>query len=895
VRRIRAWFLRIAGLFRKEATDRELAAEMEGHLELHIDDNLRAGMNAEEARRQALIKLGGIEQTKEAYRDRKGLPMIETFLQDLRFATRMLRKNLGVTTIVVVTLALGVGANTAIFGLVNGLLLQRLPVHAAEQIAALVIKSGDSSLGALGFSYPQFVEFREQATPVCEVFGSATGWRVNFTAEGHSDTLTIGGVSSNYFSALGMKPVLGRLVLPGEGEHPGEPAILVLSYSFWQRRFGGDPQVIGKQVRLDGKPATIVGVMEKEFHGQFTVFEMDAYAPLSTAFDQSSASNFWNSRDIHLMLVLGRLKPGITLAQAQSRFDVISQRLAAQYPVTDKDLSVRVMDERLSRPIPYANNAFIVFSGLFLILGALVLLLACTNIANILMARASVRQREMAIRAALGGARYRLVRQMLTETMLTALLGGIAGVALGASLSHLASSTHLANIPVRLGFGFDWRVFVYALAVVVFTAIAAGLSPALRATRTDVNTVLHQGGRTDGGGKARHKVRSDLMAAQVAGSLMLLIVAGLFVRSLRAVEHMDIGFDPNQLLNVRLDPSVNNFSETQTKEFYRSLETTIRAVPGVQSASLAASVPIAYALGKQSVYVEGRPVPPGQKAPEVMFNCVDGPYFETLRIRVLLGRAFTEADSEASPRVAIVNETMARHFWPGENPIGKRFSLTSDAGPFVEIVGVARDGKYRVLAEDPQPYFYVPLTQHFTIQRTLQIRSSMPLESFAPIVQREIQALDANDPIEEIQTMKESLGGTLGYFIYRLGASLAAAMGLLGLLLAVVGVYGVVSYAATQRTQELGVRMALGASPRQVLALLLRQGARLVAAGLLFGLGGAWTLTRAMTHMLVGVSPSDPLTYLSVAALLSFITLLACWIPARRAMRVDPMVALRYE
>jgi len=271
--------------------------------------------------------------------------MLETFLQDLRFAARMLRKNLGVTAIVVVTLALGVGANTAIFGLVNGLLLQRLPVPAAEQIVALVIKSGDSSLGALGFSYPQFVEFREQTAPFCEVFGSATGWRVNFTAEGHSDTLTIGGVSSNYFSALGVKPALGRLVLPGEGEHPGEPAIVVLSFSFWQRRFDGDPRVIGKQVRLDGKPATIVGVMEKEFRGQFTVFEMDAYAPLSTAFDKSSASNFWNSRDIHAMLVLGRLKPGVTLTQAQSRFDVISQRLAAQYPATDKDLSVRVMDE----------------------------------------------------------------------------------------------------------------------------------------------------------------------------------------------------------------------------------------------------------------------------------------------------------------------------------------------------------------------------------------------------------------------------------------------------------------------------------------------------------------------------------------------------------------------
>jgi hypothetical protein len=369
-------FVRIGGLFKKELHDREFSAELETNLEFHIDDNLRSGMTPQEARREALIKLGGIEQTKEVYRERRGLPMFEMFLQDLRFAVRMLRKNPGVTMIVVLTLALGVGANTAIFGLVNGLLLQRLPVPSAEQIVALVIQSGSSSLGALGFSYPQFVEFREQTAPICEVFGSATAWRLNFTAEGHSDTLTIGGVSGNYFSALGVKPALGRLVLPGEGEHPGEPTILVLSYSLWQRRFGGDPQVIGKQARVGGKQATIVGVMEKEFRGQFTVFEMDAYAPLSTVFDQSSANNFWNSRDIHLMLVLGRLMPGVTIAQAQSRFDVISRRLATQYAVTDKDLSVRVMDERLSRPIPYANNAFIVFSGLFLILGALVLLLA---------------------------------------------------------------------------------------------------------------------------------------------------------------------------------------------------------------------------------------------------------------------------------------------------------------------------------------------------------------------------------------------------------------------------------------------------------------------------------------------------------------------------------------
>jgi len=894
LRHIRAWFFRLAGLFRKETGDRELTAEMESHVQLHIEENLRAGMNAEQARRLALIKLGGIEQTKEAYRERKGLPMLETFLQDLRFAARMLGKNPGVTTIVVLTLALGVGANTAVFGLVNGILVQRLPVPAPEQIVALVIQSGESGLGALGFSYPQFVQFREQTEPVCEVFGSATGWRLTFTSDGHSETLTIGGVSSNYFSALGVRPALGRLVLPAEGEHPGEPAILVLGYSFWQRRFGGDPQVLGKQVRVDGKPATIVGVTQREFRGQFSVFEMDAYAPLSTAFDRSSANNFWNSRDIHAMLVLGRLKPDVTFAEAQSRFDVISRRLSTQYPATDKDLSVRVMDERLSRPIPYANNAFIAFSGLFLILGALVLLLACTNIANILMARASVRRREMAIRAALGGARSRLVCQMLTETMLNALLGGTAGLAFGAGVSRFAGSIHLSSIPVRLGFGFDWRVFVYALAAVVFTALFAGLSPALRATRADVNSVLHQGGRVDAGGKARHKVRGDLMATQVAGSLTLLIVAGLFVRSLTAVEHMDLGFDPNQLLNVKLSV-LNNYNESQTKTFYRALETKVRALPGVQSASLATSVPIGYDRGRKSVYLEGRPVPPGRKAPEIFFNSVDASYFETLRIPLVLGRAFSEADDETSARSAIVNETMAKQFWPKENPIGKRFSLRSDSGPFVEIVGVARDGKYRVLAEDPMPYLYIPLAQNFDPEPVLQIRSSIAPATLTPEVQSQIFALDTNASIEEIQTMKESLGGALGYFIFRLGASLAAAMGVLGLLLAVVGVYGVVSYAATQRTQELGIRMALGASPRQILALLLGQGARLVIAGLLFGLAGAWALTRAMSHMLVGVSPSDPLTYLSVAALLSFVTLLACWIPARRAMRVDPMTALRHE
>jgi len=892
--RIKATASRAAGWLRRRRADEEFREELGEHLEMLAEEHMRRGMTAEEARRAAQVRLGGMMQLRETHRELRGLPLVDSLLQDLRFAGRQLRKNPGVTLVVVLTLALGVGANTAIFGLVNGLLVQRLPVPHSEELAALVIQTNDSALGALGFSYPQFVEFRQQAAPFCEVFGQALG-RINFTADAHTDLIATSGVSSNYFSALGLGPALGRLVLPSEAEHPGEAATVVLGYSFWQRRFGGDPRVIGEQVRLDGRPATIVGVAPKTFRGQFAGFELDAYLPLSTAFPDRSPRGFWSSRDQHMMLSLGRRKPGVTLAVAQSGFDVIAQRLAAQYPATDKNIRVRVMDERLARPIPYANNAFLMFGGLFLILGALVLLLACTNIANILMARASARQKEMALRAALGGGRSRLVRQMLTETALTSLLGGAAGVLFGGWLTHLLHNIRLSGFPLRMDFGFDGKVFAYALLAVVCAALFAGLSPALRATRSDVNDLLHEGGRANGKGAARHKVRGDLMAAQVAGSVMLLVVAGLFVRSLRAVEHLNLGFDPNRLLNVRLDPSLLGYDETKTKNFYRALETRLEGLPGVESTSFAAAVPMGYADRKQPVYIEGHPVPAGERPPGIWFNSISPGYFETLGMPLVSGRAFRDGDDESSQRVAIVNETMARHFWPGQDAIGKRFSLSSDSGPFLEIVGVAHDGKYRNVAEDPQPYLYLPLGQNFTPEQVLQIRSALAPESLIQQVHQQIFALGGETAIEDVQTMKQALNGALGYFMFRLGASLAAFMGTLGLLLAIVGVYGVVSYAASQRTREFGIRMALGASSGQVLGLLLRQGAQLAGAGLLFGLLGAWALTRAMTHMLVGVSPSDPLTYFSVAALLSAVTLLACWVPAQRAMGADPMVALRHE
>jgi predicted permease len=815
--------------------------------------------------------------------------------QDFRYALRQLRKNPGITAVVVITLALGIGANTAVFSLINGFLIRPLPVPSPGQLVALAIEEKNSPLGALGFSYPEFAAFRQQAGDSCEVFGQALAGSPGLTVDGRTDRVSMTAVTSNYFSGLGVTPALGRLILPSEGERPGEPAVIVLGYSFWLKRFGGDPGVIGKQVRVDGKPVEIIGVVPKEFHGSFSPFELDSYVPLSTIFPSGAGSNLWTDRNLRPILAMGRLKSDVSLTQAQSLFDVISRRLASEYPASDRGFSVRVIPERLSRPIPYANKPFLIISALFLVLSAIVLLLACTNVVNILMARASSRMREMAIRTALGGSRWRLVRQLLTETMLLAILGGAGGVFLGLWANQLSAFIRVPDMPLQLASRFDWPVFTYAFAAVLFTAMLAGLSPALNASRADVNAVLHQGGNNNSSSAGRPRTRGDLMVAQVAGSLALLIVAGLFVRSLQHAERMDLGFDPRHVLNVTLDPQENNYNEAQTKEFYRELESKIKALPGIESASLASSVPITSFPSKQRVFVEGQHLPPDHLPSPILFDRVDADYFKTMDMPLLRGRGFSESDGEAAPLVAIVNQTMASRLWPREAPIGKRFSVEGESGPFMEVVGIVKDSKYQTVAEDPQPYFYVPMAQDYVSSQILQVRSSIAPRALISQIQQEIRALDPAMTIVDMRTMKESLEGGTGFFIFRLGASLAAMMGTLGLILAIVGVYGIVSYAAIQRTREIGIRMALGANTLQVLGLIIGQGMRLVLAGILAGLLAAWLLTRTMTHMLIGISASDPVVYIGVSVLLSFVALLACWLPARRAAKVDPMVALRYE
>jgi len=833
----------------------------------------------------------------EQPRDQLGVFALETAMQDLGYGFRMLTKTPALTVIVTITLGLGIGVNTAIFSVLNGWLFRPLPVPAPEQIVVLAAKQEQGTQGK--FSYPDLIDFREQAQTFSHLF--AYGFAASgLTFNGKANEFVYSAVTGNYFSGLGVRPALGRLFLPGEGEKPGDPLLVVLGYSYWQKKFGGAQDVIGKPVLVNGHAATIVGVAPKEFHGSLFAFDMDGYLPLSAMARDSDSQGLWSDRGNRTLSVQGRLKPGASLTAARTTVNLVARRLESQYPATDAGVTVAVIPERLARPAPLVASFAPIIAGLFLGLAALVLGLACVNVVNILLARATARQREMAIRAALGARRWRLIRQMLTETLLLAFLGGIAGVLLGelairGSGSLLHSVTSTPNFAYRMDCSLDWRVFAYTLAAVVFAGIVVGMWPAFRASHTDVNTVLHEGGRSNLITADHHKFRGALVVAQLSGSLILLVVAGLFVRSLTHAENMFLGFEPDHVLTILLDPEQVGYDQTRTNTFYQELRERVRALPGVQSASLSTSVPMEVPAGGASVYVEGQRLAAGQEPPEASFNSVDPGYFRTLAVPLLRGRALAVSDDDKAPRVAVVNETMARQLWPGEGPVGKRFSIKSAHGPYIEVVGIAADGQYMFVSPEHKPYFYLPLAQNYGSFRSLEIRCAVPPESLILTVQQAIRNLEPDLPIIDVRTMDQVVQGLGGLFIFRLAASLAALLGFLGLVLAVVGVYGVVSFSITLRTHEIGVRMALGANRSDIVMLVSRQGFGLVSAGVMLGLAVAFLFTRAIAQLLMGVGASDPVTFALVSFLLTAVTLLACWIPARRATRVDPMVALRYE
>jgi len=812
---------------------------------------------------------------------------MNALFQDLRFALRQMRSKPGFALTAVLTLALGIAANVTIFSAVNEIILRPLPVPHADQIAVLVGQQKDAPIGIYFLSYTELLDLRKQA----EVFSDLFAYELTLggmSADNKADHFVGSYVSGNYFSGLGLKPALGRLFLPGEGENSAAAPEIVLGYSYWQKRFGGNSNVLGKQVLVDGKAATIIGVSPREFRGTAFGLNMDAYLPMSMS--GAEDSSMWTARDDRQWIVMGRLKPGVSIVEAQSSVGVTMARLASEYPAGEKGIDVQVISERLSHPVPLPHNLIVVVSGLFLSLAVVVLLLACVNVGNILLVRAIAREGEMAIRTAMGASRARLVTQVLMESLLLAIFGALGGIALGtAAIRWIGSLSFGSFIPLSLDLSLDWRVLAYTFGAALFTGVLVGLWPALRVSRANVN---QEGGRAGSSGAARHRVRSILVSAQMAGSLVLLIIAGLFARSLASVEHMDLGFEPDHLLNVILDPHDIGYDQARTNNFYKELEDRVRALPGVESASLGYSVPLGNYSWSDPVKVENRPLAPGQQPPMVLDNFIDPAYFATMRIPLLRGRPFTDFDNQTSTHVAVINQTMAEQFWPKQDAMGRRFEAK---GTLWQVVGITDNGKYTLAGEDARPFFYLPLNQNFVSMRTLEIRTAVRPEEVMTPVEQVVKSLEPALPMYSMVTMKDSLAGPNGFMIFRLGALLASVIGGLGLIMAAVGVFGVVAFAASQRTREIGIRVALGATRVEVLKLVLRQGVWVIAVGAAAGLLATFAISRAISNLLVGVSADDPLTFSVATLFLVAVALYACYIPARRALKVDPTEALRYE
>jgi len=819
---------------------------------------------------------------------------MESLLQDIRYGSRMLRRSPAFTTVAIVTLALGIGANTTIFSMVNSFLLRPLPVHDPGRIITLTEMQKDGTNNNV-FSVPEYRDIRNQTD---DVFSGLLGYQFGMdglTVNGKTDRILSNYVSGNYFSTLGLKPTLGRLILPSEGEVLGADPVMVLSYSFWKTRFGGDLEVVGKRVTLDGHPTTVVGVGPKDFDGISSFLRCQAFLPLGMAFIDGYPMDLMTNRKLQMVMLYGRLRPDVRLQTAQAKLDLLERRFEQQYPDSHKNESLRIFPELRSRPNPDPNNTMLFISGLFLGLSTLVLLLACVNVANILLVRATVRGREMAIRAALGAARTRLIRQLVTESVVLALAGGVAGIAIGLAGSSLLSALDIhVDIPVRFDFSFDWRIFGFAMAIALATGVIIGLIPGLRASRQDLGTVLHEAGR--GVIAGRQRLRDVLVVAQVGGSLMLLIIAMLFTRSLGKAQHSDLGFEPKRVINFTMDPTEVGYNEEQGRAFYKNLLERTRALPGVESATTAGATPMGYLGGNDLVDVDGYPSPPGEAKTPLAYNIVSSEYLETLKITLLRGRTIDERDTQTSPYVAVVNEAMAKKYWSNTDPLNRYFDIGSDPQHRIKVVGVVKNTHVRSITGTVDPYFYLPLAQHYAGNslNTLQVRTSVSPAAMVPQVEHIIESLAPTMPVFDVQTMNQALDTLNGLLLFQIGAGLAAALGLLGLVLAIVGVYGVISYAASQRTHEIGIRVAIGAEPMQILRMVIRQGLLIVAIGLVVGIAAAFASARVLKGFLV-VSATDPITYITVAVALSLVALTACYIPARRAAKVDPMVALRYE
>ena len=819
--------------------------------------------------------------------------------RDLRYAARYLWTHKAFTVAAVLTLAIGLGANTALYGLLNST-LRPLALPNADRLVTIAAEpEGDETGGfQFAFSIEQMKDFQTRAGPFSDVVGFMPRMG-GLVANGKASQFWFAAVSENYFSGLGVRPAAGTLFTAKSGS----PVHVVLGHSFWVKHFGGDPNVIGTPVRVGGSPAVITGVVQEAFRGTLIGVEMDGYIAIDDYGVLSPDASRWlyRNRKVRPVQLFGRLKAGVSVSEAQAMVDVLMTTLATEHPATDQGIRAVVVPEPLARPMPMRSvREVIPLVRMFgLAVAGLVLLLACMNVANLLLVRATARQREMAVRAALGASRGRLVRQMVTEGLLLSGIGGVAGYAVGQWVSNAyVSRIDLgADLPLRFDTSFDLSVFLFSLGAAILTGVVIGLWPAWRASRADARAALHDGGHANSDSVDRQRLRRVLVVGQISGALALLVVAGLFLRTLTSAQDIDLGFDVEKLISVRLDPKQVGYDEDRTNAFYEDLQRRVAAWPDVESVSVCLAPPMSYLIAGGAIHIEGRP-PDATSQPHASFiNHIGHDYFEVMGIPIVRGRAFSEDDEDersTTRRFAIVNEAFAATHWPGQDPIGKRFHAFNVTEPLLEVVGVARDSKYVVVFESQRPYVYLPVVRDMSM-RTLIVRGSGNPSALAPRLEREIKALAPDMPISDLRTMTESLAGIFGFLIYRVGAIQTGGMGLLGLILAIVGIYGVVSFSASLRTREIGIRVALGAHPRDVMRLMLGQGLALVAVGVLVGLGVSIAMSRALSRFLPLVNAADWITFAGVAAGLSALALLACYLPARRATKVPVMIALRHE
>jgi len=829
------------------------------------------------------------------------LPRMSTLLQDLRYGARLLLKTPGFTLIAALSLALGIGANTTIFTLINAVLLNPLPVEDPSQLVSVWTTDELNRSGGFGFGFLQtspmnYKDLRDK-NEVFSGIAAHAGLPLNITG-GTGDPQQVFGeiVTGNYFSVLGAKPAIGRGFLPDEDQKPGAKLVCVLGYGEWQKRFGGEPSIVGRTISLNGRQFTVVGVMPKGFKGTNAIGAPAVWVPYMT-YQQTTTGFFLelirpDQRRGLVFNVTGRLKPGVSVRQAEANLKTLARQLEQEYPNDNKGRNVTLVPLAQATINPGFRGNIVAAGGLLMTIVALVLLIACANVANLLLARAAARQKEIAVRLSLGATRAQLIRQLLTEGTLLAVVGGAAGLMLAYWAQDVLWSFRPPFLQAdAIDIHPDARVLLFTLGIALATGVLFGLAPAIQASRPDLVVELKEKTSAPTGSRSPLSLRNVLVAAQIALSLIALIGAGLFLRSLQNAQRINPGFDVERLATMSFDLGAQGYTEERGRQFQQRVLERAASVPGVQSATLASTVPLFAGGFARTVFLEGQDASDRRAGRLVQIAVASSHYLETLGIALVRGRPTSEIDQPNTPSAVVINETMAKRFWPDQDAIGKRFKFFGQDN-FQQVVGIARDSKYNFIGEDPTPYIYQATTQVYQPQLSLFVKAPNP-QAVIGTVRGEVQQLDRNLPLTGVFTLNEIFDQSL--WAPRMGAWLLAVFAGLSLVLAVIGIYGVMAYSVSQRTRELGIRMALGAGRADVVRLVVLQGLRLTIAGVIVGLAVSLAVTRLVATLLFNVSPTDLVTFVAVPALLAVAALGASYLPALRATRIDPMIALRYE